>query len=70
VTDLNSTNGTYVDDQRVSRSTIVPVGSVLRVGQVSLKHEIRSDSEAFGRGNPAGAQRGGGLGAGRLAVTS
>ena len=45
VTDLNSTNGTYVDGQRIGRATVLPVGSILRVGQVSLAHEIRSRSD-------------------------
>jgi hypothetical protein len=67
VTDLNSTNGTYIDGVRISRVTILPLGSVLQVGQVSLKHAVRS--------NPA-QQRGqfqlGGEGqqAGRLAAAS
>jgi hypothetical protein len=47
VTDLNSTNGTYIDDQRVSRAAILPVGSVLKVGQISLKHEIRAGADAL-----------------------
>ena len=42
VTDLNSTNGTYIDDVRISRATILPPGSVLRVGQLSLRHTIRT----------------------------
>ena len=46
VTDLNSTNGTYVDDARISRATVLPVGSILRLGQVSLRHAVRSRSEA------------------------
>ena len=36
VSDLNSTNGTYIDGQRIGRAAVLPVGSVLRVGQVSL----------------------------------
>ena len=46
VTDLNSTNGTYVDEVRVTRTTILPVGSVLRVGQVELRHAVRTRGEA------------------------
>jgi hypothetical protein len=42
VTDLNSTNGTYVDNKRVVGSEILAVGSVLRVGNVSFEHEIRA----------------------------
>ena len=46
VTDLNSTNGTYVDGVRISRATILPVGSVLQLGQVSLKHVVRTGPDA------------------------
>jgi hypothetical protein len=45
VTDLNSTNGTYIDDVRITRATILPPGSVLRVGQLSLRHTIRTSSD-------------------------
>ena len=47
VSDLNSTNGTYIDGQRISGAAVLPVGSILRVGQVSLSHEIRSRAEAL-----------------------
>lgn len=46
VTDLNSTNGTYIDEVRIARASILPVGSVLRLGQVSLTHSIVARSEA------------------------
>jgi hypothetical protein len=49
VTDLNSTNGTYIDDARIHRATILPVGSVLRLGQVSLRHSIMTKAEAAQR---------------------
>jgi hypothetical protein len=52
VTDLNSTNGTYIDDVRISRSSILPVGSTLRLGQVSLKHALRSLGPSERRGPP------------------
>ncbi len=45
VTDLNSTNGTYIDNKRVDRSAILAVGSILRVGSVSFEHEVRKRSE-------------------------
>lgn len=45
VTDLNSTNGTYVDNKRIDRTAILPVGSLLRVGTVSFEHEIRTREE-------------------------
>ena len=43
--DLNSTNGTYIDNRRVGRAEILPVGSVLRVGNISFEHEVRPRSE-------------------------
>ena len=45
VTDLNSTNGTYIDNKRVERSANFAVGSVLRIGNVSFEHEVRSRGE-------------------------
>ena len=45
VTDLNSTNGTFIDDARISRATVLPIGSVLRLGQLSLRHSVRERSE-------------------------
>lgn len=42
VADLNSTNGTYIDNKRLGRAEILPVGSVLRVGNVSFEHVIQS----------------------------
>ena len=55
VTDLNSTNGTFIDEVRINRATILPVGSVLRVGQVSMRHAVRSnddDQQRSRRGGP------------------
>jgi hypothetical protein len=46
VSDLNSTNGTYIDEARISRATVLPVGSLLRIGQVALRHSVRSRAEA------------------------
>jgi pSer/pThr/pTyr-binding forkhead associated (FHA) protein len=45
VLDLNSTNGTFVDDERVMGTKALPVGSVLKVGSVSFKHEVRTRAE-------------------------
>ena len=64
VTDLNSTNGTYIDDERIGRATILPVGSVLRLGQISLRHSVLTAAEAEARGN------GGGLRPERVAARS
>ena len=41
VSDLNSTNGTYIDDQRVEKTMRLPVGSELRIGKSRLVHELR-----------------------------
>jgi hypothetical protein len=50
VMDLNSTNGTYIDNKRIGRAEILPVGAILRVGNVSFEHEIhpRADIEQDG----------------------
>lgn len=44
VTDLGSTNGTFVDDERVVERAVLPVGSVLKVGQCELVHELRASA--------------------------
>ena len=54
VLDLNSTNGTYIDNKRIGRAEIIPVGSVLRVGNVSFEHEVRSRAELEQRGDALG----------------
>lgn len=64
VSDLNSTNGTYVDDVRVARATILPVGSVLRLGEISMRHSVLTPAEAARRGGQ------GGFHAHRIAATS
>ncbi len=46
VHDLNSTNGTYIDSKRVHDEALLDIGSVLQVGNVSLKHEVRSSAKA------------------------
>jgi serine phosphatase RsbU (regulator of sigma subunit) len=45
VSDLNSTNGTFVDGVKVGGVTPLPVGSILQVGNRSLKHEWRTRIE-------------------------
>lgn len=42
VVDLGSTNGTFVDGRRVEKTAALPVGSLLRVGTVALRHQVRS----------------------------
>jgi serine phosphatase RsbU (regulator of sigma subunit) len=44
-TDLNSTNGTYVDGKRIDGPTPLPDGSILEIGQQVVKHERRSARE-------------------------
>ena len=69
VTDLNSTNGTFVDDVRITRATILPAGSVLKLGQVSLKHSVHSRAEAEALCGVSGSEDGN-LRGQRLAASS
>lgn len=45
VSDLNSTNGTFVDGERIAGSRSLPVGSILKVGNVSFRHELRTSAD-------------------------
>lgn len=45
VSDLNSTNGTFVDGGRLTEVTKLPVGAMLQVGNRQLKHEWRTRTE-------------------------
>ena len=45
ITDLKSTNGTFVDGERVEGEAMLAVGSLLRVGNVCFKHEIRTRAD-------------------------
>lgn len=45
VSDLGSTNGTFIDGTRVEQATVLPVGSVLQVGKRTFKHEWRTRIE-------------------------
>jgi serine phosphatase RsbU (regulator of sigma subunit) len=47
VTDLNSTNGTYVEGVRISAPTVLPVGAILQLGRQRLKHEWRARRQIF-----------------------
>ena len=46
VLDLQSTNGTFVDGQRIAGHAVLDVGSVLRVGDMIFRHELRSHAQA------------------------
>ena len=54
VSDLNSTNGTYVDDVRIARATVLPIGSVLRLGEISMRHRVYTPAEADRRRGQGG----------------
>ncbi len=45
VTDLNSTNGVYLDGERINGAASVPVGAIVRIGRQTLKHEWRTRRE-------------------------
>ena len=45
VTDLGSTNGTFVDGARVSGTAKIASGGTLRIGRQVLRHEMRSPRE-------------------------
>ena len=59
VLDLNSTNGTYIDNERIDGAAVLAVGSVLRVGNVSFEHEIRTRAEMQRQSDPVSFHRGG-----------
>jgi hypothetical protein len=61
VTDLNSTNGTFIDGVRVARASILPVGAELKVGQVVLTHEVHTRAETSQLSRPANTNRGSGF---------
>jgi len=68
VTDLSSTNGTFIDDERIERAAVLPVGSTLRVGQVSLIHEAGTREDLLRPQSGPGANRRGGIRPARLAI--
>jgi hypothetical protein len=70
VTDLNSTNGTYIDNKRIDRSAILAVGSILRVGNVSFEHELRARAEMDRLTDPLGFDLGANPRAAKLARLS
>ena len=52
VTDLNSTNGTYVNDKRIVGSADLPRGALLRVGNISFRHDVFTRAEMAQRSDP------------------
>jgi serine phosphatase RsbU (regulator of sigma subunit) len=49
MTDLNSTNGTYMDGARVKGEVSVVVGALVRMGRHTLKHELWTEREILQR---------------------
>lgn len=45
VTDLRSTNGTFIDGRRIDDRAWLDVGSVMRVGSMDFKHAVRRRAE-------------------------
>lgn len=45
VADLGSSNGTFIDGERISGNAFLPVGGRVRVGNSTLEHEWRARSE-------------------------
>ena len=45
VADLASTNGTFIDGERIDRTGLLPAESLLQIGRHVLKHEFRSRVE-------------------------
>lgn len=58
VLDLNSTNGTYIDGHRIDRSAFLDIGSVLRVGNRSFRHEVHARAELLRQDKPVASNRG------------
>ena len=45
VTDLHSTNGTFIDGERIEEPTVLPAQSELKVGDIVLTHRVRAFAE-------------------------
>lgn len=45
VTDLGSTNGSFIDGERISEPTLFEVGSILRIGNTVMTHARRTRAE-------------------------
>lgn len=54
VLDLNSTNGTYIDNERIEGAAVLAVGSILRVGSVSFEHEVGTRAKMQQQSDPVG----------------
>lgn len=45
VEDLQSTNGTFLDEDEIDEPSVFPIGSLLQIGNCLFKHELRSRNE-------------------------
>jgi len=45
VEDLESTNGTFIDEEEVTEPSVCAIGSLLQIGNCLFKHELRSRDE-------------------------
>ena len=45
ITDLGSTNGTFIDGREIAGKSILPIGGMLQVGENVLHHEFRERKE-------------------------
>jgi hypothetical protein len=70
VSDLSSTNGTFIDGVRIGRAAVLPVGSVLRAGKVAMSHEIRTRAELESGIDPMTSKREGGTRPVRVAIST
>jgi pSer/pThr/pTyr-binding forkhead associated (FHA) protein len=70
VSDLNSTNGTFIDGVRIGRAAVLPVASVLRCGKVSMSHEIRTRAELESGIDPLTTKSEGDKRGARVAISS
>jgi hypothetical protein len=70
VSDLSSTNGTYIDGVRIGRAAVLPVTSILRCGKVSMSHEIRTRAELESGIDPLTTKAEGEKRAARVAISS
>jgi hypothetical protein len=70
VSDLSSTNGTYIDGVRIGRAAVLPVGSVLRAGKVAMSHEIRTRAELESGIDPTTSKRESGARPVRVAIST
>ncbi len=46
VRDMNSTNGIYIDDRRVTSATLMD-GDCVQIGAITLRIELRSDTVVY-----------------------